>query len=287
MQPLAGSLVSLDLSNNLLNDLPSEISQLVNLRSLSLSSNMIESLHSVLNNPLPALTTLLLRGNRLFSLAGIEKFPLLERLDLRDNRIIDPAEISRLTSTNNLKDIWIAGNPFTRTHTEHRTILFEYFRAGRKQIEDIKIDGLLPTIVEKRSLSHRISTVDSTAGASPDSMTNNTLEAPVTSTTVCTDHVKKRNAKGRIVSIDSVTPENRNGKQDSHRNTPSPRSVRNRHSPIKVKEDSDSGSQSLLNGIKSDIQQPPGEELYRRKMEALRADVGKDWLRVLQETGSN
>jgi hypothetical protein len=70
---LAPNLISLDLSANLFIEIPSVLSSLYNLRSLSLAGNMIEKLQGLNLNSLPAITTLILRDNRLISLAGIER----------------------------------------------------------------------------------------------------------------------------------------------------------------------------------------------------------------------
>ena len=70
---LAPNLVSLDLSANLFIEIPSVLSSLYCLRSLSLAGNMIEKLQGLNLTSLPAITTLILRDNRLVSLAGIER----------------------------------------------------------------------------------------------------------------------------------------------------------------------------------------------------------------------
>ena len=70
---LAPNLLSLDLSANLFIEIPSVLSSLYCLRSLSLAGNMIEKLQGLNLNSLPAITTLILRDNRLTSLAGIER----------------------------------------------------------------------------------------------------------------------------------------------------------------------------------------------------------------------
>lgn len=74
--PLSNTLHSLDLSSNLLTQIPDSLATLTALRALNLSHCMIDSLHSLTRNPLPAITALNLRANRLQSLAGVEKlFP--------------------------------------------------------------------------------------------------------------------------------------------------------------------------------------------------------------------
>jgi hypothetical protein len=117
---------------------------------------MIDALHSLTRNPLPAITALNLRSNRLASLAGIERLYPLERLDLRDNRLTDPTELARLTGIPDLREIWVAGNPFTRTHSNYRVTIFNLFRRTPGYTEDIIIDASGPGYNERRQLVDRV-----------------------------------------------------------------------------------------------------------------------------------
>lgn len=156
LAPLSNTLFSLDLSSNLLSQIPDSLSTLTALRALNLSHCMIDSLHSLTRSPLPAITALNLRANRLQSLAGIEKLFPLERLDLRDNRLTDPKELARLTGIPEIREIWVEGNPFTRTHKDHRVAIFNLFRMTPGYTEDIVIDGTGPSSSEKRMLVDRV-----------------------------------------------------------------------------------------------------------------------------------
>ncbi|KAF3769621.1 hypothetical protein M406DRAFT_245482 [Cryphonectria parasitica EP155] len=153
--PLANTLYSLDLSNNLFKEIPDSLATLTALRALNLSKCMIESLHSLTRNPLPAITALNLRENRLESLAGIERLYPLERLDLRDNGLKDPVELARLTNIPDIREIWVEGNPFTKTHKDYRITIFNLFRQSPGYTEDILIDTAGPTSSEKRYLVER------------------------------------------------------------------------------------------------------------------------------------
>ena len=153
--PLSNTLQSLDLSFNLFTEIPESLATLSSLRALNLSNCMIESLHSVMRNPIPAITALNLRGNRLQSLAGIERLPSLERLDLRENRLNDPMDIARLTGSPNLHDLFLLRNPFTKTHRDYRITIFNVFRTTPGYSEDIAIDGNLPLNNEKKYLANR------------------------------------------------------------------------------------------------------------------------------------
>ena len=155
LAPLSGTLHSLDLSSNLFAEVPDCLAVLIALRALNLSNCMIESLHSVAKNPLPAIIALNLRGNRLTSIAGIEPMPSLERLDLRENRIQDPTELARVTSTPNIHEIWVSRNPFVRTHSNYRITIFNLFRTSPGYTEDILIDASAPGYSERKQLQER------------------------------------------------------------------------------------------------------------------------------------
>ncbi|KAF1815611.1 hypothetical protein P152DRAFT_496222 [Eremomyces bilateralis CBS 781.70] len=153
--PVANTLQSLDLSSNLFTEIPDALSSLVALRALNLSNCMIGSLHSLLRNPLPAISTLNLRGNRLRSLAGIERLLSLQRVDFRDNKLSDPTELARLTGVPEIQELFVNRNPFTRTHSNYRVTIFNLFRATPGFIEDIIIDSTLPSYSERKQLVDR------------------------------------------------------------------------------------------------------------------------------------
>ena len=153
--PLANTLQSLDLSSNLFTEIPESLAALSSLRALNLSNCMINSLHSMIRNPIPAITALNLRGNRLQSLAGIERLPSLERLDLRENKLNDPMDLARLTGSPNLHELFLLRNPFTKSHRNYRVIIFNIFRTTPGYSEDVVIDGNLPLHNEKKHLADR------------------------------------------------------------------------------------------------------------------------------------
>lgn len=156
LAPLAATLHSLDLSTNLFTEIPDSLASLSNLRALNLSNCMIDSLHSLVRNPLPAITTLNLRSNRLASLAGVERLFSLERIDVRDNRLTDPTELARLTRMPDIQDVYVVKNPFVRTHSNHRVVIFNLFRSIPGYSEDIKIDNTGPSYSERRQLVDRV-----------------------------------------------------------------------------------------------------------------------------------
>ncbi|KAK9481347.1 hypothetical protein V1514DRAFT_349629 [Lipomyces japonicus] len=157
MIPLANSLITLDLTRNLLISIPEALSQLSSLASLNLSFNLISSLHSLTHHPLPAITVLNLRGNNIVSLAGLDRIVSIERIDLRDNKLSDPTEIARLTGAPNLTELWVAGNPFVKTHSSsYRVTIFNLFRTTAGYSDDVLLDGTNPGLLEQRQLVERV-----------------------------------------------------------------------------------------------------------------------------------
>ena len=156
LAPLSDNLLSLDLSSNLIVEIPEALSILISLRALNVSNCMIESLQSLRRNPLPAITALNLRSNRLASIAGVERLLSLERLDLRENELQDPTEIARLTSIPNIHEIWVLRNPFVKSHSNYRVQIFNLFRSTQGYSEDIVIDASAPGYGERRQLRDRL-----------------------------------------------------------------------------------------------------------------------------------
>lgn len=156
LAPLANTLQSLDLSANLFAEIPDSLAMLTCLRALNLSNCMIESLHSLARNPLPAITTLNLRSNRLTSIAGIERLLSLERVDLRDNKLTDPTEVARLTGVPYITEIYVYRNPFCKSYSNYRVTIFNLFRKTPGYTDDIVIDSTGPSNSEKRQLVDRV-----------------------------------------------------------------------------------------------------------------------------------
>ncbi|KAF2867111.1 hypothetical protein BDV95DRAFT_503235 [Massariosphaeria phaeospora] len=156
LAPLANTLQSLDLSANLFTEIPDSLATLSSLRALNLSNCMIETLHSLGRNPLPAIATLNLRSNRLISLAGIERLLSLERVDLRDNKLTDPTEVARLTGVPEITEIYVSRNPFCKSYSNYRVTIFNLFRKTPGYPEDIVIDSTGPTSGERKQLIDRV-----------------------------------------------------------------------------------------------------------------------------------
>lgn len=88
-------------------------------------------------------------------MAGIEVLTLLQRLDVMENNMTDPAELMRLTSMAALQDVHIRRNPFTKTHPAYRLTIFNIFRSTPGSSGDIMIDSSGPSYAERRHLVER------------------------------------------------------------------------------------------------------------------------------------
>lgn len=348
--PLANTLHSLDLSSNLFVQIPDCLASLTALRALNLSNCMIDSLHSLTRNPLPAISALNLRSNRLISIAGVERLYPLERLDLRDNKINDPTEIARLTGIPDLREIWVQGNPFTRTHSGYRVTIFNLFRKTPGYTEDIVIDTYSPGYTERRQLVERVAerpnvpvvrppppnyglhtvevnkpVIDYPQAREPSVLRK---ERPLPSSTTSeiytsSSRQRRRTPKRRIVDLSTsdtspskLQPAVRFSSEDSAASTggsinygispdPSPRTVPSYISsePLISQTQSDAPRidtstvprlppiESLTYEpqiLKAQSGQDPQDwsisgDLYRKKIEALRTEVGNGWLSVLSE----
>ena len=157
LAPLSNTLQSLDLSSNLFTEIPDCLATLTALRALNLANCMIESLHSLARSPLPAISALNLRANRLVSIAGSERLFSLERLDLRENRVADPTEMARLTGLPDIRELYLLDNPLAKLHGNYRITVFNLFRAAAGYTEDILIDSAGPGYSERRQLRERTS----------------------------------------------------------------------------------------------------------------------------------
>lgn len=343
LAPVANTLNSLDLSSNLLTEIPDGLASLMALRALNLSHCMIESLHSLSRNPLPAITALNLRGNRLRSLAGIERLLSLERLDLRDNNLMDPTEMARLTSLPEIREIWVSGNPFVRTHSGYRVVIMNLFRRTPGYAEDIIIDGRAPGYTERKQLADRVAEPEAapvvrSSAADRSAMVQKPAggviqgkpldkplpktpeeEPEVAKTVQSTDseggtNRRKKIQRRRIVDISMDNPFHTDGLGHAGSNIPAILPTQQLHAPTnppalnpfdhqwKMDSASQSGSSSVQ--IQSPAKQaspspPPlqpalvqsttgkdwslDEELCRHQLEALRQEMGHNWITVLGE----
>lgn len=327
LSPLAGTLLSLDLSSNLFTEIPESLASLTNLRALNLSNCMIDSLHSLVRNPLPAITTLNLRDNRLSSLAGIERLFCLEKVDLRDNRLTDPTELARLTRMPEIRSVFVIKNPFVRTHSNYRVTIFNLFRSTPGYTEDIVIDSTLPSYSERRQLVDRApepatpvlrtALIDEMEYPGPS-------DRPVASETLIknghgqvhsasahdTSHLgaeygtasqrRRRVARRRIVELSnseasSVPPpaqaQSAAADVDSTDDAKPTLMGARQLAPINTTTLLDTRQNNSSSADTSPRQEPAdisvNSELYRQKIEALKSDLGRGWLTGLSEDKSH
>ncbi|KAG9321476.1 hypothetical protein KVV02_007275 [Mortierella alpina] len=172
------SIVSLDLSHNLLLSPPSGLIHLHNLSHLNLSYNMIsgvQSIYQILGN----IATLDLRGNRLESLSGLERLWNLEMVDVRENHLGEAAEVGRLAALPGIREVWSEGNPFCAIQPKHRLQILAVFKANG---HDLLLDGTFASFTEKRALSNMSPSSFSTTISS----INNVANIPAASAPVAT-----------------------------------------------------------------------------------------------------
>lgn len=303
--PLANSLRSLNLSANLFTEIPEGLSQLSRLTSLDLSNCMIESLCSLGKNPLPTVTILKLKSNRLSSLSGIEHLKSLETLHVQDNRISDPVEAARLTGLPGMRRLSVHRNPLTRRNN-YRITIFNLFRNTPGFLQDIMIDDCGPKYAERKGLQER---APSDAGVTEVRL----VEAPQLLET------PKRPMRTPLVSTSPVTEsvteklygEHSGSGSSRRRRAPRRRIVdlsrEEEREATAVSSPSDNFGPPLVSGevvhqdddtsLPSEVlstHQPPSRGIptcstspddFRRRIEDLKLEVGDEWLSVLREQG--
>lgn len=166
--PLTTSLRSFNLSSNLFTEIPDSLSKLSRLVSLDLSNCMIDSLQTLVTHPLPAITTLKLRTNRLQSLAGIERLPSLENLNVQDNKLSDPDEAARLAQIPNFRRLWIRHNALTKRFPDYRIRIMNQFRKAPGHLDDIILDDTPASYAERKQLVERVAETDRPLPLLPD-----------------------------------------------------------------------------------------------------------------------
>jgi hypothetical protein len=104
----------------------------------------------------------------LTSLAGVERIPTLERVDVRDNQLTDPIEIARLTGVpDSITEVYVHRNPFCKAYPNYRVTIFNLFRKTPGYTQDILIDAAGPSSSEKKLLVDRAPELPSLAIRKP------------------------------------------------------------------------------------------------------------------------
>ncbi|KAG8863331.1 hypothetical protein FRB96_008823 [Tulasnella sp. 330] len=143
--PYLTSLISLDLSNNLLVSVPPGLGELHRLVSLNLAGNMIDSVLGIYAT-LGQVHSLNLSSNRLDSLCGLERLGGLQRIDLRKNQLEESAEVGRMATLPGIAEVWVSGNPMTSREEDWRVQCFSFFV---KEGKEIRLDDTVPGFMER------------------------------------------------------------------------------------------------------------------------------------------
>ncbi|EXJ88163.1 hypothetical protein A1O1_05091 [Capronia coronata CBS 617.96] len=305
LAPVATTLRSLNLSSNLFAEIPDSLACLTRLVSLDLSNCMIGSLQSLSRSPLPAVSTINLKANRLRSLAGVERLLSLEQLNVQDNQLSDPMEMARLTCIPNLKRIWVKRNPFTKAHSDYRVTAFNLFRKTPGYVEDIVIDDSGPGYSERKQLVERAPEIERDLSQTSIRIAElpvivqpvgDTKSSPALPVEAATNSIRRKKApRRRIVDLakdetfarSEVPDDNATAHlpPDSNATVPTGMPASRDHLPPRrdaeetlADELKDDSRKALSFHLDDELAQ---QDEYRGKIEALRQEFGNNWLSAL------
>lgn len=146
------NIVTLNLSNNLLEAVPEGLEQLDNLKYLDLSDNYITGLKNIPAN-MKHLRTLRLSNNKIKSLDGIQNLSVLESVDLCKNELTDmrslkPLVLYYVKNSSHLSSIYLRNNKLPKNY---RIELFNLL-CGVQSKNKVKIDDSRPGYFESALL---------------------------------------------------------------------------------------------------------------------------------------
>lgn len=146
------NLVKLNLSNNLLAELPDGLDQLLNLKYLNVADNFITDLRNLPHN-LKGLSTINFNNNKLVNLDGIENLPSIEKLDFRRNkltefRLLRPIVAQFMRNPEKFTSVYLSSNGLPKGY---RVDLFNLLN-GVKYKNTMKIDDSRPGYFESALL---------------------------------------------------------------------------------------------------------------------------------------
>ncbi|KAG0148712.1 hypothetical protein CROQUDRAFT_89983 [Cronartium quercuum f. sp. fusiforme G11] len=279
------SLVSLDLSSNLLNVVPPGLSSLTRLKSLNLAGNMIDSVLGIYQS-LGNVTTINLSRNRLTSLCGLERLYSIERLDIRQNQINDIKELSRLATLPSLTSLWTSSNPFINLNVnDWRIIIFNYFALEKRDIDlsyiNLTLDNFKPTYTERKLINF----IDRSTSI------NDNLPSTIPKPIILRNS-PRRSRTTTATTLDVTSSSEETGSPRAHRIISSKKDKSIRRRPpriIELDNQHQHPSRASSSNLSSSLASPSfhnlaPDENFRRKIEALRDEVGDGWLRVLSES---
>ncbi|KAH9492420.1 hypothetical protein Btru_051065 [Bulinus truncatus] len=114
-----------DLSHNLLESCESFLENLLDVLYVTLAYNNLNKVPSFSPTSRSSLVSLILRGNNLDNLAGLEVLLSLQDLDLGENYLNDHSFLAPLSTLSKLKQLQLSGNPIFY-HKSHRTLTVSY-----------------------------------------------------------------------------------------------------------------------------------------------------------------
>ncbi|KAF8744946.1 hypothetical protein AX14_012771 [Amanita brunnescens Koide BX004] len=252
---------------------------------------------------LEQIRTLNLSKNRLESICGLERLSALQCIDLRHNHIQESAEVGRLSMVPDIAEVWVDGNPFVKREVEHRLNCLGFFwREGKT----IRLDGALPNFYEEKGLAlqtKKHTTPSRLASSSspivvtqPDNVAQvSSFDSQIGPPSLRDGGSKKKKIK-RLVHLHAQSanrgmealPGSLETDRAYHPSNPSLRSHRRFHTEILLTQPSDvteldyRDDTSLVQRQGSHDIYPDnveGGEVLRRRIEALRKDMGEGWLK--------
>ncbi|ODV81082.1 L domain-like protein [Suhomyces tanzawaensis NRRL Y-17324] len=146
------NLVKLNLSNNLLEELPDGLDQLINIKYLNFADNYITDLRKLPTN-LAYLSAINFNNNKLSDLSGLENLSSLEKIDLRRNELqslqsLKPIVLQFIKNPQVFNNVYLSNNKLPKTY---RSDLFNLIN-GAKYKNNMKIDDSRPGYFESALL---------------------------------------------------------------------------------------------------------------------------------------
>jgi hypothetical protein len=227
---------------------------------------------------------------------------------VQDNNLRDVMEASRLTALPNLNRIWLKHNPLTKTYPAYRVKVFNLFRSTAGYVEDIIIDDSPPGYAEKQQLVERVPEKEPRVIrpivqiVETPLVTHNEARQQVFETTEPSQGSARRRKPNRRRIVDLAhddAPWRPNGNvtvvsrpsMDGRRSTDSAAPTR-LHADVDsfadaASQDHHSAVDMALHSTRTvattdgDIAATP-DDAYRGQAEALRRELGSNWLNALE-----
>ncbi|XP_053554194.1 serine/threonine-protein kinase 11-interacting protein [Bombina bombina] len=130
----------LDLSHNQIKSCNSFLKVLSELQYLNLGYNLLQGVPELSLEARTQLHTLILRHNQLSSTNGLEELINLQHLDLSYNLLVDHTQLSGLARLQNLKKLFLEGNPLY-FHSDYRALIVQHL--SPKAVDKVLLDGKL------------------------------------------------------------------------------------------------------------------------------------------------